>query len=280
MRNQRLIFPASLLVIAASLMLASPESVVSLIRDTPRTLDTLVVDVVPDFENTLTFVDFDESGSISDFEPFVVLGTIFEPDTNNRLGTFVCRGWFIPLQDDGDRNYMSQSYEIDGMGTIQVMGHEVGGVTGIEGLSQVIVGGTGVFKGISGQTDRLQLAGRGFRLTFVYEPNTDVIFTGTSTPRSAGVPETFNLSQNYPNPFNPSTRIEYSLRESDHVTLRIFNVNGQEVRTLLRAEMPAGQYAVTWDGLDNAGLPAASGTYLYRLETKQSTVSRKMVLVR
>ena len=100
------------------------------------------------------------------------------------------------------------------------------------------------------------------------------------TPRSAGIPETFQLSQNYPNPFNPSTRIEYSLRESDHVTLRIFNVNGQEVRTLLRAEMPAGEYAVTWDGLDNAGLPAASGTYLYRLETKHSTTSRKMVLVR
>ena len=168
MRNQNLVFAASLLVIAASLMLASPARFGSLEREAPRALDTLTVDVVPDFGGTLTFVDFDESGSLTPFEPFLVLGTIFEQDTNNRLGTFVCRGWFIPQQDDGDRNYMSQSFELDNIGTIQVIGHELGGVTGIEGFSQVIAGGTGVFKGISGETRRVPQAAGSFRVTFVY----------------------------------------------------------------------------------------------------------------
>lgn len=279
MRHQNLLFAASVLVIATGLILTSPTRVEPLTSDTSFAPDTLVVQVVPDLSRFI-YVDLDESGSPTPGEPFFVPGTIFDADTGEERtdARFLCRGWTIAVEDDGDARYVAQSFEFDGLGAIHVQGNEPGIVPGV-GQSRAIVGGTGVFAGISGEAPLEPLPGGGFIITFVYEPNTGVN-TGVRNPRSAGVPETFNLAQNYPNPFNPSTRIEYSLRQPDHVTLRIFNVAGQEVRTLLRTEMPAGEHAVTWDGLDNAGLPVASGTYLYRLETKRSTTSRKMVLVR
>lgn len=71
----------------------------------------------------------------------------------------------------------------------------------------------------------------------------------------------------YPNPSNPHTTIRYGLVEPSHVKLKIYNVLGQHVRTLLNDEKPAGQYHVLWDGTNDRGLPLASGTYIVRLET-------------
>jgi hypothetical protein len=71
----------------------------------------------------------------------------------------------------------------------------------------------------------------------------------------------------YPNPSNPHTTIRYALVEPSQVKLKIYNVLGQHVRTLLGAEKPAGQYHVLWDGTNDRGLPLASGTYIVRLET-------------
>jgi len=88
-------------------------------------------------------------------------------------------------------------------------------------------------------------------------------------------PKKFALKQNYPNPFNPSTTIEFSLPKSEFVTLKIFNMLGQEVTTLVSDKLKSGTYQYTWD----AG-SLASGVYIYHLQTENYTETRKMVLMR
>ena len=91
------------------------------------------------------------------------------------------------------------------------------------------------------------------------------------------IPKTIHLKQNYPNPFNPVTTIPFTLPKSTHVTLKIYNLLGQEVATLVNARLLAGEHRVRWEPQD---LP--SGVYLVRLEAKEHGVVqvRKMVLVR
>jgi len=95
------------------------------------------------------------------------------------------------------------------------------------------------------------------------------------------LPVMFSLKQNYPNPFNPTTEIRYEIPTYTTVTLKIYNVLGQEVRTLLdHKSTTPGSYTVTWDGRDNAGRVVPSGEYLYRIEASHFTDAKKMVLVK
>jgi len=93
-------------------------------------------------------------------------------------------------------------------------------------------------------------------------------------------PAEFLLSQNYPNPFNPETRIQYDLPKTTLVRLEIFNTLGQKIRTLIDELKAAGSYTVLWDGRMDFGEPAASGLYIYRLETTDFVKSRKLLLLR
>ncbi len=88
------------------------------------------------------------------------------------------------------------------------------------------------------------------------------------------------LAQNAPNPFNPSTTIRYDLPRAADVTLRIYDVGGRLVRTLVQASQAAGPHAVEWNGRDDRGAGAASGVYLYRLAADGATQQRSMTLVR
>ncbi len=90
----------------------------------------------------------------------------------------------------------------------------------------------------------------------------------------------FELRQNYPNPFNPATNIEFRIVNSEFVTLEIYDLLGREVKTLVNEHRVAGNYSVQWDGTDDAGQPAASGVYLYRLKAGDFSQTRKMVLMR
>ena len=90
----------------------------------------------------------------------------------------------------------------------------------------------------------------------------------------------FELLQNWPNPFNSSTTIRYVLPKSTHVVLKIFNMLGREIVTLVNAEMPAGMHTVSWNSRDRLGREVASGVYFYRLQFKDQVVSGKMILMR
>ena len=96
-----------------------------------------------------------------------------------------------------------------------------------------------------------------------------------STPRE------FALRQNFPNPFNPDTTIKYDLSESADVTLQIYNVLGQVVRTLVGSEAQnAGRYQIRWNGMDDRGVPVSSGVYFYQISAGKFQDVRKLMLLK
>lgn len=89
----------------------------------------------------------------------------------------------------------------------------------------------------------------------------------------------FDLKQNYPNPFNPETEIRFSLPIDGTMDLSIFNLQGQHIRTLARGQQTAGLKKVIWDGLDDKGNKVRSGIYLYHLQVKGYSLTRKMAFL-
>ncbi len=119
---------------------------------------------------------------------------------------------------------------------------------------------------------------------FEYNPRNDSLSTFTAIEKEGKIlPNSFLLHQNYPNPFNPSTAIEFDLPKTSEVTLKVFNILGEEVSTLVSDRLSTGSYSYEWDASN-----LASGVYLYRLQAGdpsqgagQSYVeTRKMVLMR
>ncbi|MCX6149497.1 MAG: T9SS type A sorting domain-containing protein [Ignavibacteriales bacterium] len=98
------------------------------------------------------------------------------------------------------------------------------------------------------------------------------------TENNIDLPESFELFQNYPNPFNPSTRIKFGLPKNSFVSLKIFDILGREVTTLVNKDMDAGYYEMELNSNAIGGL--ASGIYIYSLITKDFTQSRKMILLK
>ncbi|MDD5088909.1 MAG: FlgD immunoglobulin-like domain containing protein, partial [bacterium] len=94
------------------------------------------------------------------------------------------------------------------------------------------------------------------------------------------VPTAFQLYQNHPNPFNPTTEIRFDLPEALRVELKVFNTLGQLVATLADETRPAGAYRILWDSKNTAGIPMASGVYVYQLKAGNFTDAKKMVLIR
>jgi hypothetical protein len=94
------------------------------------------------------------------------------------------------------------------------------------------------------------------------------------------VPQGFSLKQNYPNPFNPSTIIPFSINKSGNAVLKIYNIIGQEIITLLNENLSTGSYEIKWNGTDNNGTDVSSGVYFYTLEQSDKKVTRKLILNR
>jgi len=100
------------------------------------------------------------------------------------------------------------------------------------------------------------------------------------TDRNIYTPENFMLKQNYPNPFNPTTTIRYGLPKAQRVTLVVYNLQGQKVRTLINFTQQANEHQAVWDGRNDSGEAVSSGVYVYRLTAGEFSESRKMVLLR
>jgi glucose/arabinose dehydrogenase len=113
--------------------------------------------------------------------------------------------------------------------------------------------------------------------------------TASSVDDPSSVPKSAQLAQNYPNPFghdvlsralgSPATTIEYTLTQNAPVELRVYNVQGQLVRTLVRQDQTAGKQIIRWDGRDGAGQALPSGAYLYRLKIGNDFVETKRLLL-
>ncbi|MEJ2196558.1 MAG: T9SS type A sorting domain-containing protein [Ignavibacteriaceae bacterium] len=96
----------------------------------------------------------------------------------------------------------------------------------------------------------------------------------------ASAPNSYRLEQNYPNPFNPATTIRYSVVKSDNVAIKIYDVLGREVKTLVNEFKENGNFQVTWNGENNFGYKVNSGIYFYRIETGLFVDTKKMILLK
>jgi len=88
------------------------------------------------------------------------------------------------------------------------------------------------------------------------------------------------LSQNYPNPFNPSTIIKYDLLKSGKVELKIYNILGQEVKTLVNNFEEKGRKSITWNGENNFNQKVSSGIYFYRISSENWSDIKKMIFLK
>jgi hypothetical protein len=95
------------------------------------------------------------------------------------------------------------------------------------------------------------------------------------------MPQQFGLGVNFPNPFNPSTTIPVAVPTASDVRLAVYNILGEEIRTLHDGPLAAGRHWITWDGRGPTGVPVAAGLYLCRMETASGkSSSQKLLLVR
>jgi hypothetical protein len=103
--------------------------------------------------------------------------------------------------------------------------------------------------------------------------------------QSNEIPSQFTLEQNYPNPFNPSTKIRYSVPQSSNVIIKVFDILGNEIETLVNEEKPAGTYEITWYAANlPSGISArggyASGIYFYTINAGSFIETKKMTLMK
>ena len=99
--------------------------------------------------------------------------------------------------------------------------------------------------------------------------------TNVNEKYTSTMPDKFRLHQNYPNPFNPTTTISFDLPEQSHVTLKVYNILGQEIATLINEVKQAGSYKETFDASS-----LSSGVYIYKLSAGTYTSSKKMILIK
>ena len=97
---------------------------------------------------------------------------------------------------------------------------------------------------------------------------------------SEGIPTVFALHENYPNPFNPTTTLRFDLPEVSDITLTIYNMLGQRVKTFNMNDTPAGFHSIKWNAINDYGDPVGAGVYLYQLRANQYLETRKMVLLK
>ena len=153
-----------------------------------------------------------------------------------------------------------------------ISGHNVGGNT----LKIGMAGGSAISAGQIA-TIKLELSGSDESL-----PEGEFRLNGSEAQavQAQAVPSEFALMGNYPNPFSGSTTIGYELSSSSEVTIKVYDMLGREVATLVNEQKAAGQYEVTWDGRGNSGSSVSSGVYFYRIKAGDFTASNKMVVVR
>lgn len=106
----------------------------------------------------------------------------------------------------------------------------------------------------------------------------DFLYMGVNANNSVIV--TTHLGDNYPNPFNPDTNITFSLANTSHVILEIFNCKGEKITTLVNEVLEAEHHTVNWNGTNNTGNPVSSGVYFYKMKSGLFTKTNKMILMK
>ena len=102
----------------------------------------------------------------------------------------------------------------------------------------------------------------------------------TAVGENEVIPTDYELAQNYPNPFNPTTRINFSIPQNSFVSIRVFDILGREVKTLIDQQMTAGSHSVEWNADNNLGGKVSTGMYIYRITAGSFVATRKMSFIK
>ncbi len=108
--------------------------------------------------------------------------------------------------------------------------------------------------------------------------NVGVIFLSVDSDNSQ--PDNFLLYPNFPNPFNPTTTLRYDLPQNSLVNITIYDLNGREVKKLVRSEQVSGNHSLTWNGTNDQGKLVSAGVYLYQIQSGEFVQTKKMVLMK
>ena len=111
-------------------------------------------------------------------------------------------------------------------------------------------------------------------------PLEDVNILPVTDPQNDIVQKDFIILQNYPNPFNPSTTINFKVLYPSHITIKIFNTQGQEINVLMEGLLKSGHHQIVWDGEDDSGNHVSSGTYFLKISNEFQTKTMKLLLLR
>jgi hypothetical protein len=111
--------------------------------------------------------------------------------------------------------------------------------------------------------------------SMLYAKGIKMSIMGSIRKLETGIPYKFELSQNYPNPFNPTTKIKIDVPKNEFITIKVYDLLGREIATLVNQKLKPGTYEVDWNGSNYT-----SGVYFYKLETEEFTNTKKMVLLK
>ena len=170
--------------------------------------------------------------------------------------------------------------------TIDLYTAQVGATSGIQGSKFV---GTATAKSDGSFTCHISDEAAGSKLTAVQSVQAVgsspfslpvTVSEAVSQPLDPATQIQFRLYQNVPNPFNSNTIISFTLVEADSPELAIYNISGQRVRCITESFLPPGRHVFEWDGTNDRGEAVSSGTYFYRLTTKEGAITKKMVLLK
>lgn len=261
--------------VARSVVLPIPDNNPSGVRDTLPVMATVVS------PEAFRIADLDVTFTAT--HPYVGDLTVKLTSPSGQTVTLMQRPGPGSLGSSGDNPDITLSDEaatsIDSItftGTQQVVGTFRPDPQALSLFDQEDVNGNWILQVLDSRTSQVGiLTGWGLRIKTIASS----VVTSSGRADRVG-PASFHLHQNQPNPFNPTTTIRYSMQTAGPVTMTVYNLLGQEVRTLVSGRKAAGDHLVQWDGKDRQGAPVASGIYFYRLESEGKSLVRKMLLVK
>ncbi|MBU1101362.1 MAG: T9SS type A sorting domain-containing protein [Bacteroidetes bacterium] len=177
--------------------------------------------------------------------------------------------WILPTQSTSELSYEVEIADNEQMASPQVMNAD-----NLSVEAQNLTDGQQYFWRVRSKTDAGEYSLYSGQASFTV--NSSI----TTLEEVSGIPIEFNVSQNYPNPFNPSTTIKFSLPAAEKVSVKVFDLLGREMITLLDTQLEAGNHSVVWNGENQFGNAVSTGIYFYKVKSGSNVVTRKMILMK